>query len=397
MDIKPPKRQQPLPTAQYQQRPMSVRPKSEQEKLPISDIMLELPQTATPSEPGHKKRFSRAAKVLIGAVLVIFLAITGAFGWYQWAIGAFSSDTVQQDFAVNPGDNISVIGKHLEQQHLIRSAFAFELYVRLHGETNQLKAGSYRLMPSQSVATMTQLLLKGDDSVYSVFIPPGLTLKQLADPTVKGSFAAQGFSQDEIQQAFKARYVSLLLKDKPAEASLEGYIFPETFQVKRGDSLSSVLERSFDVLYDKLQRDGLMQKFSEKQLSLYQALTLGSIIQKETSVPTTQAKVAQVFLNRLQIGMTLGSDVTFMYAAQQLGVTPTADLSSPYNTRIHAGLPPGPIATMNYSALEAVANPAPGDYLFFVAGDDGTVYFSHTNEEHEQQVQQYCKKLCSGQ
>lgn len=93
--------------------------------------------------------------------------------------------------------------------------------------------------------------------------------------------------------------------------------------------------------------------------------------------------------------MMLGSDVTYMYAAAQLGVEATPTLDSPYNTRIHTGLPPGPIATMNYSTLQAITNPADGEYLYFVAGDDGTVHFSRTNEEHEQLVQQYCKKLCS--
>ena len=90
----------------------------------------------------------------------------------------------------------------------------------------------------------------------------------------------------------------------------------------------------------------------------------------------------------------LGSDVTFLYAAAIRGVRPTTTIDSPYNTRIYTGLPPGPIANFNSSALEAVANPTEGDFLFFVAGDNGKVYFSKTNKEHQEYVDKYCIELC---
>jgi UPF0755 protein len=332
---------------------------------------------------------------VIGVLVILAVLIAGALGWYEWALGPVSADNTSQAFVVTSGESPSTIALSLEQAKLVRSSFAFEVYAKLHGLADDLRAGSYKLSPSQSTPAIVSVLVSGQDSTRNILIPPGLTLKQLADPTVKGSFAAQGFSSDEIQKAFSATYMSLLLKDKPADASLEGYIFPETFQVKESDTLQSVLERSFDTLYARLQADGMAQKFAAHGLTVHQALTLGSIIQKETSDSAVQKQVAQVFLTRLELGMTLGSDVTFIYAAHQLGIEPSSTLESPYNTRIHTGLPPGPIATMNYSALQAVADPAAGDYLFFVAGDDGTVHFSHTNDEHEQQVHQYCQKLCS--
>lgn len=333
--------------------------------------------------------------IIVGVITTVLLLIAAVVGWYFWAIGPVGHDTTKQTFVVASGETPSTIAKNLEEARLIRSAFVFELYAKLQKKADSLQAGTYKLSPSQDVPSIVNEFVKGDSAVYNVLIPPGLTLKKLADPTVKGSFAAQGFSAEEIQKAFTATYKSPLLKDKPADASLEGYIYPETFQVRQGDSLESVLERSFNAFYERLQSDGMLEKFAARGLNLHQALTLGSIIQKETSNADVQRQVAQVFLKRLSIGMMLGSDVTFIYAANQLGVEATPTLDSPYNTRIHTGLPPGPIATMNYSALQAVANPADGDYLYFVAGDDGTTYFSHTYEEHEQKVQQYCQKLCS--
>ncbi len=381
MDIRPPQRET-----------ISSNPIEQPPSLPLGDLQLDLPEKATP--PATKKMKHKWLFAVGACMVTCALSI---FGWYTWAISPVSGDDVQQKFTVNSGETPSVIAKHLEEQRLIKSAFAFELFARLHGQADSLKAGHYRVSPSQSVADIVSMFMNNQNETYNVFIPPGLTLKQLADPSIKGSFANQGFSQTEIQKAFAASYDSQLLKDKPSSASLEGYIFPETFQVKVGDSLESILARSFDELHGKLQTDGMLQKFSEKRLSIHQALTLGSIVQKETDDPASQKQVAQVFHSRLQIGMSLGSDVTFIYAAAQLGVEPTTDLDSPYNTRIHTGLPPGPVATMNYSALEAVADPAPGDYLFFVAGDDGTIHFSRSDDEHQQQVQQYCKILCAAQ
>lgn len=348
----------------------------------------------TPQKQLHSKR-SRVLRFVLVAVAVVILTVATVVGWYFWAIQPLSNDTTEQTFVVASGETPSIISRKLEKAHLIRSAFAFELYAKLHKQADSLQAGSYTFSPNQSVSAIVNELIKGQSAVYNLLIPPGLTLKQLADPTVKSSFASQGFSAEEIQRAFSATYTSPLLKDKPVGASLEGYIYPETFQVRQGDSLESVLERSFDTFYERLQSDGMFEKFTAKGLTLHQALTLGSIIQKETSSADVQRQVAQVFLKRLSIGMMLGSDVTYMYAAAQLGVEATPTLDSPYNTRIHTGLPPGPIATMNYSTLQAITNPADGEYLYFVAGDDGTVHFSRTNEEHEQLVQQYCKKLCS--
>ncbi len=111
--------------------------------------------------------------------------------------------------------------------------------------------------------------------------------------------------------------------------------------------------------------------------------------------PADQKQVAQIFYKRLGEDIPLGADATFVYAAKKLGVTPSVDLDSPYNTRVHAGLPPGPISTPGLSALQAVAQPAPGDYLYFVSGDDGQTYFARTQEEHEANAAQYCKVNCA--
>lgn len=410
MDIKPPKawRTQHTPKTDPVESPVNsapqtpvrlvapTKPASEPRPEPLPsqnqpEKKSETSENTTKTEPTEKKPRKKIPRLLI-ILLAIFLVIGSLLATALWLIGPLNNDSSVRAFVVKSGESPSVIGSNLEQQKFIRSQLVFSSYVRLTGVGDKLRAGTYRLSSDQSLKQIVDHLLKGNDEVYNVTIPPGLTLKQLADPEVKNSFAAQGFSESEIQEAFTATYQSPLLKDKPAGASLEGYIFPETFQIRSTDGLSAVLERSFEELYSRIQRDGLEEKIAARGLSLHQAVTLASIIQEETSVPSVQAQVGQVFLKRLEIGMPLGADVTFVYAAHQLDVAPVPNLDSPYNTRLHTGLPPGPIANFNYSALEAVAKPSEGDYLYFVAGDDGKVHFGRTFEEHQSYIDQYCQR-----
>jgi UPF0755 protein len=130
-------------------------------------------------------------------------------------------------------------------------------------------------------------------------------------------------------------------------------------------------------------------------LTLFQAITLASIIQREDGDASSQSQLAQVFYSRMKAGMTLGSDVTYQYIADKTGVARDPNLDSPYNTRRYAGLPPGPISVPSLSALKAVASPASGNYLYFLSGDDDKIYFARTNAEHEANIAAHCKIKCS--
>lgn len=393
MDIKPPKsRQRPqyVPLSSVTPPPII---NHVDETLPLPTATFSPPEPFTTSK--QPRRCSKVIVVVISIVVVLLATVSAITGWYFYSLQPRDASASLQTVTIEQGMTPRAIAQLLDNKDIIRHWLAFELYTKLNGHADTLQAGNYKLGAQQSVEEIVDHLRKGVNDVYNVMIPPGLTLKQLADPTVKNSLAAQGFSSEEIVAAFAADYVSPLLSDRPEGASLEGYIFPETYQLRVGDSLESLIQRSFDELYSRLQTGNLLTKFTERGVTLHQAITLASIVQKEVSDPADQPQVAQVFLKRLGQGMMLGSDVTFIYAANQAGVTPTIDIDSPYNTRRYTGLPPGPIATMNFSALEAVAQPASGEYLYFVAGDDGVTYFSNTYEEHEAAVAAHCHVLCS--
>lgn len=329
------------------------------------------------------------------AALVIFVLVFGCFVYFGTALGPVdNSSKTGMRFVVNSGETATEIAQSLKKAGLIHDPFVFQVYTQLTGTKSQLQAGGYILSKSMSVAEIIEHISSGKTDEVAITILPGLTLEQLADPDVKGSLAQQGFSQQEITAAYTASYSGELFAKKPAGSSLEGYLYPETYNIMANDTLPKIIQMSLDEMYAQIKALGLEEKIAQQGLSLPDAIILASIIQKEVSNPTEQKQVAQVFLKRLKEGSVLGSDVTFMYIAAKEGREPSVNDDSPYNTRKHGGLPPGPIANFNLSALSAVANPAPGDFMYFVAGDDGTTHFARTEAEHDANVAKYCTVLC---
>jgi len=378
MDIKPP--------------PKKLTPRFISEPQPKNAPII-TPRPLPPKNQSNGRRWNwKWIAAVGGAVLII--AVTAFISWYAWALqplDAYSTDKIR--ITVATGDSSSAIARTLKEHGVVRSATAFRLHAEINGAKNNLKAGGYIVSPAQSISDIINHLVSGQTDELTVTIPPGVTLKGIREKLLE-----YGYSDSEITGALDATYDSPLLDDKPAGASLEGYIFPETFKVDPNDRLQALFKRSFDELYARLQSDGMIDKFKSRGLNLHQAMTLASIVQKEVSNPVDQRQVAQVFYKRLGMDVTLGSDVTFIYAANQLGIEPSINLDSPYNTRKYTGLPPGPIANMNYTAIQAIADPAPGDYLYFVAGDRddaGKTFYSRTEEEHLQNVADHCHELCN--
>lgn len=354
-----------------------------------SQSQLPLP-TATEMTPHMSKKRSPTKMIAIAicaATLATISLVTAC--WYNWALKAPSEVASQIRVVIDPGATSASIATTLYDHDLIRSRLAFNLYTQLTGARQQLQAGGYVFSPNQAVPAIVEHMIHGKTDQFDITILPGMTLDDL-----RNLFQKDGFTNDEITRAFNATYSHPLLATKPAGATLEGYIYPETYRMDPAQSLNELLNRSFDEMYKVMQDKKYLDEFTKRNLTIHEAVTLASIVQKEVSDAHDQPQVAQVFYKRLGSGTMLGSDVTFIYAAKQLGVAPSISLDSPYNTRKYTGLPPGPIANMNPSALEAVAFPAPGDFEYFVAGDDGITYFSHTEAEHEANISVHCKKLC---
>lgn len=368
------------------------------------------------------KRRKKWPIVLLGVVLLLIAAVIGAYVWYTTQLQPVdSSNTSVQRVEIKQGSSLSYVAEKLQERGLIRSSLAFSVLANQEGKQNAIQAGTCNLAPAESAREILAKITKGCNDFKSVTFYPGATLepslyarakaakegnKNFKDFSIRASLQAAGYSDSEITAAFASSYTGPLFTDRPSGEGLEGYIFGETYYVDTKASAKEVIQVALDHMYDVIKTNDLVTKFKAQGLDLYHGITLASVVQKELDCegkPTKERKdrcyayqqqIARVFYNRIQLGMSLGSDVTSIYASDKLGVTSSIDVDSNYNTRKYAGMPPGPIATPGTLALLATATPSTGDELYFLAGDDGLIYFATTEAGHTANIKNHCQVLC---
>lgn len=353
--------------------------------------------------PRHS-RSPRVLHIILALVLLLVIALASAVIWYRINTSAVDknacagSQCETQVFVIKSGASSTAIAEALEEKGLIRSALAFRLALIIEHRGATLKAGSYTLLKTSSVSELIEIFDKGVAAkTFRIRFDPGETLT-----AVKSRLRDVGYSDAEIEEALKRSYDHPLLSSKPAEASLEAYIFGETYEFYATATVSDVLLRGFDAMYDYIQENGLLGRYEAAGLSLHQALTLASIVQSEAgSLKDDMPQVAQVFLLRLSRGSALGSDAVIAYYANQQNPnrdkTDTSYLKTtpcPWNSRSCAGLPPTGISIPSREALLSVAHPASGTYLYFLTDDSGAMRYAHTQAEHDQNIRNYCKQRC---
>lgn len=341
----------------------------------------------------HRTRVPRR----IWFLLVVLAAL--AFGGmvlarhvYDTNLGPVSNSQTTQIFTVPKGSSVREIADKLQDAHLIRSSWVFQLYVQRQELSDQLQAGTYALSPSAGIARIVKTLTSGKVATRLVTILPGRRIDQ-----VRADLINDGFLPDEVDAALDpGRYSDVpVLAYKPADIhTLEGLLWPDSYQREPDTDPAVIIRESLMAMGAHLTTD-MQAGFAAQGLTTYQGLILTSIVIQEVGKPVDQAQAAQVFLSRLKTDHMLGSDVTARYGAIVAGQPPTnLKYDSPYNTLLHTGLPPSPISTINSSSMTAVLHPAATNWMYFVTGDDGTTYFSSTLEDHEALTQKYCHRLC---
>lgn len=299
-----------------------------------------------------------------------------------------------QAFRVEMGESIVSISARLEEQGIIRSADLFRKYLVYSGQDTLIQAGDYVLDTGKNALEITVDLLDATPASVTFFILPGWRVEELAAalPTSGVSVSPQAF----LNVVRNPENVTLPA-ELPPGASLEGYLMPGKYELDRGISAVELVN-AFLARFDDEVTDDLRIAFEQRGLSLAEAVTLASMVQREAVQDDEKPKVAAVFFNRLGVGMKLDSDPTAQYAlgyieAQQSwwkNPLTQADLTvnSPYNTYVVGGLPAGPICNPGLAALRAVADPAPdfSEYFYFRAECENTGYhtFSRTYDEHVQ-------------
>lgn len=327
------------------------------------------------------QRWAAVIAAAAGLALVITIYVTYKLGLQPVSPNGCVCSPIT--FKVDPGWNAQAVASHLHDAGLIRDRNAFITYVNLHGLRPKLKAGTYAFTKSQSANTIADDIAAGRTVTKRLLVPEGYRLSQ-----IEQAAAVFGISKAEFDAALAAPHGQTFLATKPAGVGLEGYLFPDSYEVDTDTTAGTLVNEMLDNFGRHVGAD-YEQAFAAEGLNLHQGLTIASIVEREVSNPNDRPIVAQIFLKRLHSGMPLGSEVTARYAAAILGVNFSVDIQSPYNTLNHTGLPPGPICSPGLNSLDAVAHPATTSYLYFFSDRNGKDHFEDTFAEQQQNIAKY--------
>jgi UPF0755 protein len=314
----------------------------------------------------------------------VLLAALGAGGWLAWALLTPVTPEGQKFVLLRPGYSTRRIAAELEAAGVIRSRLGFVLWHRIHRKQS-LKAGEYLFDKTARILDVHDRLVRGDIYVHTVVIPEGLTMFDIAQAVQD---AGLGSSQEFL--AVAKSNTELISDLAPDAKSLEGYLFPNTYEFTRTQSMKEIAAAMVRQFRQVAEQIGLTA--SGRGTDVQKTVTMASIIEKETAVPEERSVVASVYYNRLARNVALQADPSVIYAellnGNYAGALHHSDMQfqSAYNTYTHPGLPPGPIGNPGRSSLEAALHPAQTDYFYFVSDGNGHHRFSRSLEEHNQNV-----------
>lgn len=323
----------------------------------------------------------RGKLLLLGALVVLGLGLLA-----QPFMPAARPGSPARYVTVSDRSDLDRLGVTLQQRRIVRNRFAFSLLARLMGAPERIQPGTYALSPGQSPWQIVAWLMEGRGQVQRLTIPEGYSIAKIAQLLeTRGLGSSSAFVTLASQPArFLARHA--WLGELPTGATLEGFLFPDTYmfeggRIKETVLIDQMLERFEAVIRAEYRRS------DAPSMTLYQALTLASIVELEAVRAQERPLISGVFHNRLRIGMRLGSDPTVEYALGRHQGNKGLSLrdvriDSPYNTYRYAGLPPGPIANPGLASFQAALRPETTDYLYFVARGDGTHAFTRTYADH---------------
>lgn len=328
------------------------------------------------------KRIIFYASLIIFACFLIFIVI------FWWQIRTpFSKSSEVKIFKVEKGESAKIIAEHLKGSGLIKNPFFFRLYVFLSLRQYALKTGEYELSPSMSIRDIADTIVLGGTNEVLIVIPEGFTLKQVEERLVgfglikQGELASYEFSDSALE----------VLSDKPKSASLEGYLFPDTYRFFKDAKLPDVVNKMVANLDNKLTSD-LKMAIKNSSYDTYEILTMASLIEKEVKSDSDRRVISGILWKRLKAKVPLQVDATLIYVTGRKEIY-EADkkINSPYNTYYYRGLPKGPITNPGLSAIRAAIFPENSSYWYYLSAKDGTTVFSKTLEEHNRNRAIYLK------
>lgn len=372
-----------------------------------------------------KKKSKKLAGKIIAIVVLVLFVVGGATGFlgYRYVkseIQPYSlTDKSTKAIDIPIGAASKEIGQILEKNHIIKNATAFQYYTKLKSLTG-FKSGFYNLSPSMTLTEIAKTLQVGgtekpvEPVLGKITIPEGYTIDQMAEKISdnvltksekdKTPFTKEEFLKvvtdsafiEKMKTTYPELFESLPASDSGVKYQLEGYLFPATYEYTKKSTMASVVEQMIAVMNQNLQTYYATIKAENQTVN--EILSIAALTEKEANNDADRRNVAQVFYNRMNVGMTLGSNISILYAEGKLGQKTTlaedaavnTSLDSPFNLYLHQGYGPGPVTSPSLSAIKAAVEPTDNNDLYFVADvTTGKVYFSETQAEHDANVQKY--------
>jgi UPF0755 protein len=320
--------------------------------------------------------------LLLFTVIVVSALVVQFFRFQYQTVSIPDSEKI---FTIQPGSNIKSIAQQLSLEKIIDDPWLFILLAKVKGVEKRVRAGEYQLQQSQSPSDLLELFTKGQSIQYSFTIIEGWTFRQMMQELqhhtiIKNTLSGKSDAEIMAELGYHGQHP-------------EGLFFPDTYSFPKGTTDIEFLQRAYQLMQSHLKREWENRSPDLPISTSYEALILASIIEKETGAAYERPLIASVFTQRLRKNMRLQTDPTVIYG---LGETFDGDIrfrdlkkDTPYNTYLHKGLTPTPIALPGLDSIRAALHPADSKALFFVSRGDGTHYFSNTLEEHNKAVSKY--------
>jgi UPF0755 protein len=336
---------------------------------------------------------SRPLKKFFTALIILFIIFVVLVGidFYQRVFTPYAGyDSKTITINIKPGSTVSAIARQLHRDKIISNYYYFRIYYRLFFNQMSFKTGEYQFERPMTMKKVIEKLHEGLVVLHKITIKEGLIIREIAQKLVN-----HGHLNFDIREFTRLARSPILIRSlDPKAPDLEGYLFPDTYMVRKGITAGEMVKYMVDRFKDTFS-NSMKWRAQELNLSVREVVTLASLIEKETSSRAERFLISSVFHNRLRRGMGMDCDPTIIYALKRdnlyNGKLGWKELKydSPYNTRRYRGLPPGPICSPGFDSIEAALYPENTKYLFFVAKDSRSHYFSETLAEHNRAVRKY--------
>jgi len=320
-------------------------------------------------------------------IIKLFFIILVIFGvWFFITIFSGNDREESQTFVVKNGEILDEISQNLYGDGLIKNKFVFRTWLWLKKAEEKVKAGSYIIPADASIREIAKMLINlptNQQSTVQIIGGWNRQWDKLEKELTENNLSYQEFLQlTASKQDWQQQYS--FLEDAPAKASLEGYLFPDTYFVDANTTVSDLVIKTLNNFDQKLDSE-LRQEIERQGKTIFEVVTLASIVEREAPNEEDKKIVADIFLKRLDINLALQSDATVNFVTGKGLAQPTLEdlqVDSLYNTYKYAGLPPGPISNPTLSSIEAVIYPVSNSYYFFLTTKEGEVIYSQTYDEH---------------